>query len=77
MNQEDIFTVYDVAKHFKMTKKTVYGLTPKGDLPAFNDCGHWRFRRTAIDSWIEGKTQTAGVRPANDGAKPSRSNRED
>ncbi len=31
--------------------------------------GQWRFRRTAIDTWIEVKTHAAGVRPENDGAK--------
>ena len=76
-SQYDILTIPDVANLLRVAEKTVYGLAQKGDLPAFKVGGQWRFRRTAIDSWIEVKTQTAGVRPNNDGAKPSRSSRED
>ena len=49
----------------------------KGDLPAFKVGGQWRFRRTAIDSWIDVKTQAAIGQLPNNGPKPSRSNLED
>ena len=68
-NQDDILTLPEVAGLLKVAEKTVYGLAQKGDLPAFKVGGQWRFSRTAIDSWIEVKTQAAGVRPDNDGAK--------
>ncbi len=68
-NQDDILTLPEVAGLLKVAEKTVYGLAQKGDLPAFKVGGQWRFRRTAIDSWIEVKTQAAGVRPDNYGAK--------
>ena len=68
-SQDDILTIPEVASLLKVAEKTVYGLAQKSDLPAFKVGGQWRFRRAAIDSWIDVKTQTAGVRPDNDGAK--------
>ena len=59
-SQDDILTIPDVASLLKVAEKTVYGLAQKGDLPAFKVGGQWRFRRTAIDSWIDVKTQVAG-----------------
>ena len=56
MSQDDILTIPDVADFLKVAEKTVYGLAQKGDLPGFKVGGQWRFRRTAIDSWIDGKT---------------------
>ena len=76
-SQDDILTIPDVASLLKVAEKTVYGLAQKGDLPAFKVGGQWRFRRTAIDSWIEMKTQAGGTQAANDGPKSSRSSRED
>ncbi len=70
-SQDDILTIPDVANFLKVTEKTVYGLAQKGDLPGFKVGGQWRFRRTAIDSWIDVKTRAAGVQMANDGVKPS------
>ena len=55
-SQDDILTITDVANLLKVAGKTVYGLAQKDDLPAFKVGGQWRFRRTAIDSWIEVKT---------------------
>ncbi len=75
MSQDDILTVSDVANLLKVAEKTVYGLVQKGDLPGFKVGGQWRFSRTAIDSWIEVKTQAAGA--PGDGGKPSHSGRED
>ena len=60
-SQDDILTISDVAHLLKVAETTVYGLVQKGDLPAFKVGGQWRFRRTAIDSWIEVKTQAAGT----------------
>ncbi len=75
MSQDDILTVSDVANLLKVAEKTVYGLVQKGDLPGFKVGGQWRFSRTAIDSWIEVKTQAAGAHDG--GKKPPRSGRED
>ena len=75
-SQDDILTIPDVASLLKVAEKTVYGLAQKGDLPAFKVGGQWRFRRTAIYSWIEVKTQAGGTQTTNDGPKSSHSSRE-
>ncbi len=75
-SRDDVLTIPDVASLLKVTEKTVYSLVRKGDLPAFKVGGQWRFRRTAIDSWIEVKTNAAGVQPDNDGGKRPGANRE-
>ena len=63
MSQDEILTISDVASYLKVTEKTLYGLAQKGDLPGFKVGGQWRFRRAAIDSWIDVKTNLTGGRP--------------
>ncbi len=70
-NQDDILTLPEVAGLLKVAEKTVYGLAQKSDLPAFKVGGQWRFRRTAIDSWIEEKTGAAGAQTSSKRAKLS------
>ena len=76
-SQDVILTILDGANLFKVAEKTVYGLVQKGDMPGFKVGNQWRFRRTAIDSWIELKTHAASVQPANDGEKPADSGQKD
>ena len=75
-SQDDILTLPEVANLLKVAEKTVYGLAQKGDLPAFKVGGQWRFRRTAIDSWIEVKTGAAGAQTSRNHAKPSNADEE-
>ena len=63
MSQDEILTISDVASYLKVAEKTLYGLAQKGDLPGFKVGGQWRFRRAAIDSWIDVKTNITGGRP--------------
>ena len=63
--RDEILTISDVASFLKVTEKTLYGLAQKGDLPGFQVGGQWRFRRTAIDSWIDVRTNAPSTRPAN------------
>ena len=76
-SQNDVLIIPDVASLLKVIEKTVYSLVRKGNLPAFKVGGQWRFRQTAIDPWIEVKTNVAGAQPPNNGVKPLRSKRED
>ena len=68
MGQDEILTIADVASYLKVTEKTLYGLAQKGDLPGFKVGGQWRFRRAAIDSWIDVKTSASGGRMADTAA---------
>ena len=72
MSQDEILTISDVASYLKVTEKTLYTLAQRGDLPGFKVGGQWRFRRTAIDSWIEVKTNSVGTQDPETGAdRPS------
>ena len=72
-SQDDILTILDVASLFKVAERAVYDLAQKEDLPASKVGGQWRFRRKAIDTWIEVKAQSGGGRLPSNGPKPSRS----
>ena len=52
-------------------------LVQRGGLPGFKDGGQSRFNRTETDSWINVKTDAAGVQPANNGVTWSDENLED
>ncbi len=59
---DEILTVVEVAVLLKVSRKTVYKMAVRGELPAFKVRGCWRFRRADIDEWIS--HQTAGkLRP--------------
>ena len=68
---DDILTIPDVATLMMVAQKTVRGLVPKGDLPAFKVGGRWRFRRGFIDSWLEEKTRAAGTQTSRNDAELS------
>lgn len=48
----EILTIDDVAAYLKASKRTVYRLATRGQLPAFKLGGTWRFRRGELDQWI-------------------------
>jgi len=51
-----LLTLEEVAIHLRVTKKTVYRLLEKGDIPAIK-LGHlWRFDSTSIDMWLHQKS---------------------
>lgn len=54
----DIMTMKEVADYLKLNEKTAYRLTSEGKLPAFKVGGSWRFRKSEIDQWIKGQSNT-------------------
>lgn len=50
---DEILTLDEVAAYLKVTKRTLYRLAQDGKLPAFKVGGSWRFKREAIDAWIQ------------------------
>ena len=53
---DEILTVVEVAVLLKVSRKTVYKMAVRGELPAFKVRGCWRFRRADIDEWISRQT---------------------
>ena len=53
--QGDIMTVREVAAYLRVHTSTIYRLCKRKEIPAFRVGGDWRFRRSAIDSWLQTK----------------------
>ena len=50
---EEILTLQEVANYLKVDEKTVYRMVKSKQLPAFKVRNQWRFKKNAIDKWIE------------------------
>lgn len=66
MAEDDVLTISEGAEFFKVSHKTVYALAQKGELPGFKVGGQWRFRRKAIDAWIDKRTLSVGLQSPKD-----------
>ena len=53
---EDIMTLKEVAEYLKLAEKTAYRLAADGKIPGFKVGGSWRFRKAAIEDWIDQQT---------------------
>lgn len=54
---EEIMTLKEVAEYLKLAEKTAYRLAAEGKIPGFKVGGSWRFRKDAIENWIDQKTE--------------------
>jgi excisionase family DNA binding protein len=50
-----ILTVDEIADYLKIPRSTIYKLVREGKIPAQKIGRHWRFRKEAIDHWLEKK----------------------
>jgi len=55
---EDILTLQEVAKYLKVDERTIYRMVKSKQLPAFKVRNQWRFKKDAIDKWIEANNVT-------------------
>jgi len=46
-------TSQEMAAYLKIPKSTLYKLVREGKIPAQKIGRHWRFRKEAIDRWLE------------------------
>ena len=49
----DILTIEELAAYLKIPKSTLYKLVREGKIPSQKIGRHWRFRKGAIDHWLE------------------------
>lgn len=52
----DILTIQELAVYLKIPKSTLYKLVREGKIPSQKIGRHWRFRKQAIDNWLEQRT---------------------
>lgn len=53
LEQDSIFTIDELAAYLKISKSTLYKLAQEGKLPGQKIGRHWRFRKEAIDEWLD------------------------
>lgn len=53
---DEILTIREVAELLKINEKTAYKLAAAGRIPGFRVGGSWRFKRSAIETWIEAQS---------------------
>lgn len=49
----DLLTAKQVAEYLQLSQRSIYRLLERGELPATKIGGQWRFRKAAIDEWID------------------------
>jgi len=49
----DVLTIEELSAYLKIPKSTLYKLVREGKVPSQKIGRHWRFRKEAIDRWLE------------------------
>lgn len=49
----DLLSPKQLAEYLQLSQRTIYRLLERGDLPAVKVGGQWRFRRAAVDEWLD------------------------
>ncbi len=52
-NLSDVLTIEELSAYLKIPKSTLYKVVREGKIPSQKVGRHWRFRKTAIDRWLE------------------------
>jgi excisionase family DNA binding protein len=50
---DEVLTIEELAAYLKIPKSTLYKLVREGKIPSQKIGRHWRFRKGAIDYWLE------------------------
>jgi len=60
-----VMTIEELSTYLKIPKSTLYKLVREGKVPSQKVGRHWRFRKEAIDRWLDethGDTKDGGDR---------------
>ena len=49
----DLLTAKQLAEYLQLSSRSIYRLLERGQIPATKIGGQWRFRKSAIDEWID------------------------
>ncbi len=50
---DEVLTIEELASYLKVPKSTLYKLVREGKVPCQKIGRHWRFRKGAINNWLE------------------------
>ena len=61
-SHNEVLTIEELASYLKIAKSTLYKLVREGKIPCQKIGRHWRFRKPAIDFWLEkGRSDGTGT----------------
>ncbi len=49
----DVLTIEELSTYLKIPRSTLYKLVREGRIPSQKVGRHWRFRKEAIDRWLD------------------------
>ena len=52
--RDQVITIQEAAQYLRVPLSSLYKLAQRGELPCQKIGRHWRFRREAMDRWLEG-----------------------
>jgi excisionase family DNA binding protein len=55
-----VMTVDEVAAYLRIPRSSVYRLAQQGKIPCQKAGRHWRFRRQALERWLENDPPVSG-----------------
>ena len=53
-----ILTIHETSEYLRIPLSSMYKLAQEGKIPCQKVGRHWRFRRQALDRWLEAYPQT-------------------
>lgn len=57
-----VLTIEEASKYLRIPLSSLYKLAQGGKIPCQKVGRHWRFRKEAVDHWLEERTQV-GTKP--------------
>jgi len=58
----ELMTIEELEQYLRFTRKTIYKLLKRGDIPAVKIGNKWRFDRERIDKWLHRDTERVKLR---------------
>lgn len=55
---DSVMTIDELSAYLKIARSTLYKLAQEGKLPGQKVGRHWRFRKDAVDRWLDQKPRT-------------------
>jgi excisionase family DNA binding protein len=57
-NPPEIMTIGETAQYLRISQSSLYKLAQEGRIPCQKVGRHWRFRKQALDRWLETYSKT-------------------
>jgi PTS system nitrogen regulatory IIA component len=65
MQTREIMTIEEVAKHLRVSERTIYEWAQKGDIPCGKLGSTWRFIRSEVDAWVDKRLKRKNLQVPN------------